>query len=328
MNESKPPLFPEVSPRINEAKAILQALGLPKAQQNKRSALTLLALANVAPGDGWRDAKAETLRTVDIMFFIDQKYNKKYAPNSRETIRRQTLHQFMEACVVDLNPDDPARPTNSGNNCYALTDGALVAIRAYGTGSFEREVETFVESKGRLRELRQRARSQHLVPIEIPDGTTIELSPGKHNELQKAIIEEFGPRFAAGARLLYLGDTAKKHVIFQEDELRQLSIPITEHDKLPDVVLYLREKNWLFLIEAVTSHGPVSFTRHYQLSELIAESDAEPIFVSAFPDRAEFRRHVADIAWETEVWLSEDPDHLVHFNGDKFLGPHAVDVDE
>ncbi|MFS2517149.1 MULTISPECIES: BsuBI/PstI family type II restriction endonuclease [Parabacteroides] len=30
---------------------------------------------------------------------------------------------------------------------------------------------------------------------------------------------------------------------------------------------------------------------------------------------------MADIAWETEVWIAENPGHMIHFNGDRFIGP-------
>ena len=45
-------------------------------------------------------------------------------------------------------------------------------------------------------------------------------------------------------------DTAKKTLILEEDALRKLCVPITKHDKLPDIVLYDETRNWLFLIEA------------------------------------------------------------------------------
>lgn len=198
--------------RTDEAAQILEALGLPKPQTNERSALTLLALADVRPQGKWVKIKQPLLRTVDIMAFMRDAYGKDYKPNSRETIRRQTLHQFIEARVVDLNPDDPSRPTNSGNNCYALTDAVLPAIRAFGTRRFDSRIRTFIEDQGRLRDLYRRQREMNMVPVTLPDGSAVHLSPGKHNELQKAIIEEFGPRFAPGAIVLYLGDTARKHV--------------------------------------------------------------------------------------------------------------------
>ncbi|MBV8310580.1 MAG: hypothetical protein JO344_09370, partial [Planctomycetaceae bacterium] len=45
--------------------------------------------------------------------------------------------------------------------------------------------------------------------------------------------------------------------------------PITEHDELPDIVLYDPQKQWLFMIEAVTSHGPVSPKRHREIEAFL-----------------------------------------------------------
>lgn len=256
------------------------------------------------------------------MEFMRARYRKDYAPNSRETIRRQTLHQFIEARVVDLNPDDPSRPTNSGDTKYALSDGALEIIRRFDTPGLGPAVKRFIDRHGALSAEYRQVRQLLKVPVRLPDGATIGLSAGMHNTLQKAIIEEFAPRFAPSADVLYLGDTAKKHVVFEQAALARLSLPITEHDKLPDVVLYRRDRNWLYLVEAVTSHGPMTPLRLRQLGDMLGGTTAGLIYVTAFLERTDFKRYAADIAWETEVWIADNPDHLIHFNGHKFLGPY------
>jgi hypothetical protein len=262
------------------------------------------------------------LRIWDIMGFMREAYNKDYAANSRETIRRQTIHQFEQARIVNRNPDDPNRPTNSGKNCYALTDEIIAVLKAYGTASFDDEVGGFIRKYGSLQEAYSRRRKSRQVPLELPDGATVYLSPGKHNELQVAIIHELGPRFAPGATVLYVGDTAKKHVVRDAAELVRLNIAITEHDKLPDVVLFDEKRHWLFLVEAVTSHGPVSPKRHREIESMLCKSTAERIYITAFLTTRDFRKYAADIAWETEVWIAEHPDHMIHFDGPKFLGPY------
>ena len=151
----------------------------------------------------------------------------------------------------------------------------------------------------------------------------LKLSPGKHNSLQVAIIEQFGPRFAPASEVLYLGDTARKHVLCKADAIAALGIHITEHDKLPDVVLFDAAERWLYFVEAVTSHGPVSPKRHAEIESMALSCRAERIYVTAFLTKSDFRRHAADITWETEVWIAETPDHLIHFNGPKFLGPYT-----
>jgi hypothetical protein len=308
--------------KLEEAKEILRSLGLPAKQQNERSALTLLALAKIGPKGSWKNAQQPMLRIWDIMGFMRDQYGKRYAANTRETIRRQTIHQFEQARIVDRNPDDPGRPTNSGKNCYALTKHAMRVLKAYRTNSFDHQVAAFIEEFGSLQEAYSRQRESRRVPLALPAGDTVYLSPGKHNELQVACVEEFGPRFAPGASVVYAGDTARKHVLRDAQQLVKLKIPITQHDKLPDVVLFDRKRNWLFLIEAVTTHGPVSPKRHRELEQMLSRCPADRIYITAFLTTGDFRKYAADIAWETEVWIAEHPDHMIHFNGPKFLGPY------
>ncbi len=311
--------------RVEEAIECLRELGLPKAQQNERSGLTLLALAGLGKKDGWKDATQPLLRTVDIMEFMRIEYGKDYKPNSRETIRRQTLHQLEQARIVDRNPDDLTRPTNSGLTCYGLSDAAISVVIAYGTSDFASVRDHFLAQLGSLREAYLRSRRVAEVPLMLPDGRELRLSPGEHNELQVAVIEKMGARFAPGATVLYVGDTAAKHVVYEAEILESLGVPIGLHDKLPDVVLHEKDADWLFLIEAVTSHGPVSEKRHAELESMLSNCEISRVYVTAFLTRDEFRRYAADIAWETEVWIAENPGHMIHFNGLKFLGPYVGD---
>ena len=316
--------------KIEEAKQILEAMGLPKKQQNERSALTLLALANLQENDKWSDAKSismsvmgnrENAKYEGIMRFIAQYYHVKYAENSRETFRRQTLHQFVQAGIVNHNPEAPDLPTNSKNNHYRLSPEALRVIRSFKSKKWDREIMKFRENVGLLREKYDKKRELRKIPVKLKDGTELKFSPGRHNEVQIAVINAFVPCFAPGSELLYIGDTAKKYLYIDNKGLEKLGIPIDEHGKLPDVVLYDKKRNWLFLIEVVTSHGPVSPKRIIELEEMLRKCDTGKIYVTAFPDFREFKKHTSEIAWETEVWLSEMPDHMIHFNGDKFIGP-------
>jgi hypothetical protein len=309
-------------PKIEEAQEILKALGLPKAQQNDMAALTLIALCGLKPKDAWKDARREASTvTKSIMDFLKEYYGKPYAPNTRETFRRQVLHQFVQAHVAEYNSFEPSLPTNSPRAHYAVSEAALKVIKKYGTVGWNDAATAFLKEHGSLSEIYAHRRGGKLVPVTLPGGTTLKLSPGKHNEVQKAIIEEFAPRFAQGAKPLYLGDTAKKNLHIDADGLAKLGIPMTEHDKLPDVVLYDTKRKWLFLIEAVTSHGPMSPKRIFELQKMLKGCKSGCVYVSAFPDATEFKKHVKDIAWDTEVWLADVPEHLIHFNGDRFFGP-------
>lgn len=308
--------------KVAEAKHILESLGLPPARRNEMSALTLLALCGLRPGDPWRQARRYSLTvTKGIMMFVEREYGRAYAPNTRETFRRQVLHQFVQAHVADYNPDAPDLPTNSPRAHYALSAAALAVVRTYKTRRWKSSVQEFVSRRESLLAVHTKKRAGHSVPVRMADGAVLKLSPGKHNSLQAAVVEAFGPRFAPGAHLLYLGDTAKKNLHTDVERLAGLGVSLSEHGKLPDVILYDEKRDWLFLIEAVTSHGPVTPKRVAELEEIFGRSAAGRVYVSAFLDFSEFRKHLAAIAWETEVWLAEMPDHLIHFNGDKFLGP-------
>jgi adenine-specific DNA-methyltransferase len=306
----------------DEAKEILKSLGLPKAQQNERSCLALLALAGLSEDDPWSTTSRPLHRIWDIMGWMKDKYGKEYAANSRETIRRQTIHQFEQARLINRNPDDPSRPTNSGETRYQLTEDAAKVLRAFDTRSFSKKCEQFLQHHGSLTEAYKRARNLLKVPVTLPDGSTVELSPGVHNELQRLIVEEFAPRFAQGSVVLYMGDTAQKRLLVATDILNKLKIPEMNHDKLPDVVLYDKHRKWLFLIEAVTTHGPVSPKRHAELETMLKDCPAGRVYVTAFMDFTGFKKYASEIVWESEVWVAEFPDHMIHFNGDKFLGPY------
>jgi type II restriction enzyme len=312
------------SVRIGQAQAVLKALGLPQHQQNQISALTLLALCGIAPNDPWTQASREG-RTVTkgVMDFIRERYKVTYAPNTRETVRRQVLHQFVLAGVADYNPFDPGLPTNSPRAHYAVSEAALSAIRSFGSAEWEATVARFLARRTALIEIFQRRRSSRMIPVRFPDGKLVSLSPGAHNRLQKAVVEHFAPRFAQNPRLLYLGDTARKNLYVHAETLKALRVPITEHDKLPDVIIWDQKRKWLFLVEAVTSHGPMSQKRVLELEQILGGCHAGLIYVSAFPDMREFRRHINDIAWDTEVWIAELPEHLIHYNGDRYLGPRG-----
>jgi len=305
-----------------DALEIIKSLGLPRKQQNERSALTLLALAGLKEKQPWSKTSRDLFRIWDIIAWMRDHFGKDYAANSRETIRRQTIHQFEQARLVDRNPDDPKRPTNSGDTVYHLTEKAAEVLRVFGKPTFSATCEKFIKQHGSLSASYDRARKLVQVPVTLPDGSKVQLSPGLHNELQRLIVEKFAARFTKDSVVLYLGDTAEKRLVIATESLDALKIPAMNHDKLPDVVIHDKKRGWLFLIEAVTSHGPVSAKRHAELETMLRECPAGRVYVTAFMDFATFKKYASDIVWESEVWIAEFPDHMIHFNGDKFLGPY------
>lgn len=174
--------------KLEQAKEILKALGLPKQQYNDRSAWVFLALANIKPEDDWNTAESPLLPTVDIMDFIRSEYGKDYKPNSRETIRRQTLHQFDQAQIVDRNRDNPARATNSKDNNYSLNQPIIEILHAYPDGDWKDRVEKFLGDVPALQALYERTINKEKIPVRLPDGNEIKLSPGAHNQLHADIL--------------------------------------------------------------------------------------------------------------------------------------------
>ena len=309
--------------RIDDALRILKDLGMPREQQNERSALTLLSLLDVKPDTPWSDSKNPLMGITPMMEFFDKYYGKKYAPNTRETVRRQTIHQFLDAAMVTINPDNPERPTNSPFAVYQIESGLLQLLKTYGTAEWDKGLKTYLSSLGTLKQKYSQAREMKRIPIQVAENKTITLSPGGQNILIEKIVKEFCEIFTPGGTLVYVGDTDEKWAYFDETLLRSAGVTIEAHGKMPDVVVYLAQKNWLILIEAVTSHGPVDPKRRGELGTLFKDSKAGLVFVTAFLDRQAMVKYLNEISWETEVWVADAPTHLIHFNGERFLGPYG-----
>ncbi|EFI4670572.1 restriction endonuclease [Escherichia coli] len=310
---------------IEAAQQIIASLGLPRAQQNERSALCLLALLNLTPGKAWADAENPLVGITPIMNWVREHYGKVYAPNTRETFRRQSMHQFCAAGVALYNPDKPDRPVNSPKAVYQIEPAALSMLRTFGSPAWHDSLATYLAERETLVTRYAKEREQNRIPVEIAAGQQITLSPGEHSELIRAIIEDFAPRFAPGSVLVYAGDTGEKWGYFDAPLLAGLGVDVDSHGKMPDVVLHFTAKNWLLLVESVTSHGPVDGKRHAELARLFAGSTAGLIYVTAFPNRSIMGRYLGEIAWETEVWVADAPSHLIHFNGVRFLGPYSTE---
>ena len=269
----------------------------------------------------------ETARFMASLFTIDSEkqvlyaldagagsgYKKSYAENSRETFRKQAIHHFRNAAFIE----DNGKSTNSPDYRYRLTEEFLAVIRGNGTTEV---VSQFLSNHESLISIYASKKKFQKIPVTI-NGKDLSFSVGKHNELQKAIIEEFGARFAPGAECLYVGDTIEKDLVKNEKRLSELGFEITLHDKMPDVVLYREDKNWLYFIESVTSVGPMDDKRIIELQELTKNVKSGKIFVTAFLDFKTFKKFSESLAWDTEVWIADVPDHMIHLNGDRFLGP-------
>ena len=302
--------------KINEARELLKMLGMPKTQQADICCYVLLAMAGIKPDTLWKDAGNEWIRIHDIIQFANTYYGSTYAENSRETFRKQALHHFRNAALVE----DNGKATNSPNYRYRLTEETLQMVRTFQTSEWQKSVSRFLEYHEKLVDMYASKKKMTMMPVRI-NGADFQFSIGRHNELQKAIIEEFAPRFAPNSECLYVGDTIEKDLVKNVDKLKELGFEITLHDKMPDVVLYREDKDWIYFVESVTSVGPMDAKRILEITEMTKNVTAGKIFVTAFLDFKTYKRFSENLAWETEVWIAEMPEHMIHLNGDKFSGP-------
>lgn len=307
---------------VRQAREALAALGFDKSRSNERSALTLLGLLGLRPGDSWADSTRGLHGVTPLMSWMAQYFDKHYAPNTREVVRRQTLHQFVDAALVALNPDDPSRAINSKNNVYQVDSSAFELLRRFGTPAWEGGLASYLDRRPGQLAAYAAAREQAMIPVTLLDGTEVKLTPGGQNVLIRDALEQFCPRWTPGGRVLYVGDAGRGAPVFDTEGFAEDGVVLDKHGKLPDLVVNLPSRDWLVLIEAANSHGPIDAKRHAELQALFAESRAGLVYVSCFTSRTEMRKYLADIAWETEVWCADNPSHLIHFDGERFLGPY------
>ena len=311
--------------KIELAKDLLERIGMPTAQQSTLCCLTLLAMANVKKDGAFQDATNDWIRIHDVISFIDKEYGVIYAENSRETFRKQAMHHFRTAAIIE----DNGKATNSPNYRYRLTIEFLRVVRSVSEQAganvldvYTSEIQRFITHHQSLKEIYASKKQMKKLPVKI-NNQNFTFSPGKHNQLQKAIIEEFAPRFAPNTECLYVGDTIEKDLVKNIEKLKELGFEITLHDKMPDVVLYRDDKKWIYFIESVTSVGPMDPKRLIEIGQMTANVTAGMIYVTAFLDFKTFKMFSEQLAWETEVWIAEMPDHMIHLNGDKFIGPRT-----
>lgn len=315
---------------ITEALTILEALGVPTrdltSRRRTKMAKAFMSVGGLKPGMKWTEIKdnddEHRLQSRQIITHMNSYWEENISSGSYDDIRRKDLVLPVEALVILNSAKNPNANTNDGTRGFAINPAAAKAIRKYGDAGWQQSVLEFHRERPTLALTLSRVRDLARVPVQISSGVKLTFSAGKHNDLQKAIIESFLPIFGHGAEILYVGDTANKNLYLDATGLKKINFFELAHDKLPDVVAYSSEKNWLYLIEAVTTANPITELRRSVLLRSASECSADLIFVTAFLDRDTYRKFSKDIAWETEVWIADAPEHMIHFNGDKFLGPH------
>jgi hypothetical protein len=308
--------------KLGEAMEILKSLDFAPRQRNEVAAYTFLALLDLPANSPWSAASNPLRGITPIIEYIAKAYGVRYAPNTRETIRDEAVKYFVETGLLLRNPDNPSRPTNSGRTVYQVEPTAIALVRTFGTKPWPAQLREYLSKRAKIREAVERERNLARLPVRLPSGLTVTLSPGGQNPLIKQIIEEFCPRFAPGATVVYIGDAENKFLHLEASYLKGLGVVIAPSAKMPDVVVHDTKRNWILLVEAVTSAGAVDWKRRNELKALFKGCKAGLVFVTAFETRRSTQSFLPLISWETEVWVAEAPDHLIHFDGERFLGPY------
>lgn len=306
--------------KLDIIRNLLSQIGMPQKQKSMICVFTLLAMANLKRNSLWHEATNNWIRIHDIIAFTAENYDVIYAENSRETFRKQAMHPFRTAALIE----DNGLATNSPNYRYRLTNEFLQVIREIPD---EQSIVSepgmalirFQANHDSLTKIYASKKRMQKMPVRI-NHQDFTFSPGKHNQLQKVIIEEFAPHFAPNSECLYVGDTIQKDLVKNIEKLSALGFQITLHDKMPDVVLY-KDRDWIYFIESVTSVGPMDPKRIVEIESMTRNVTAGKIYITAFLDFATFKKFSEQLAWETKVWIADMPDHMIHLNGDKFLGP-------
>ena len=321
----------EVQKLLNKTLFILDCLGVPVNQmtsrRKERIAIAFLAVGDVKKNMDFNNIKASdnanlySPKTRDIIEFVNKHFQENISFGSYDDIRRKDLKLLILGDIVLKS--NPNSATNNSARGYVINPFYAELIRKVNNSSdWQGLVKTKLKGIESVRERLAAKRDLIKIPVKLPYGKELTLSSDTHNKLQKSIVEEFLPRFGYGAEVLYIGDTADKYLHLDKDKLNELNFFDLSHDELPDVVAYSNDKNWLFLIEAYHSTGHIDQTKYIQFEKLTKDCKADTVYVTAFSNRDKFRGKAQDIAWETEVWIADNPDHLIHFNGSKFLGPY------
>lgn len=317
---------------MNQALLILEQLGMPLERLSNRGrerlAMVFLALADIQKANGWKHAKGydgvRALRSRDVIEYLNAHFEESLSRGSYDDIRTEELKPLTLGCIALTSAGKPNASRNDPTRAYAIPAEVAALLHTYGTPHWKQAVSAFLAEKETLAQAISHIRPTQVIPVKLPSGTMLEFSPGPHNRLQKAVIEEFLPRYGYGAEVLYVGDAANKFLVRDEARLRELDFFELSRGELPDIVAYAPKRRWLYLIEAVHSSGAMSPIRHLELRRLTERCKVGIVYVTAFLDRKTFHKFVSRISWETEVWIAENPDHLVHFNGDSFIGPHRT----
>ena len=314
--------------KVSEAKEILKNLGFDvdkivdfQSEKRKNRILKIFcSVASIKEKDKWSNSKSYifnkfSIRSREIIAFLNKNYNESIADGSYDDIRRKNLKYLEEAKIIDNSANIENSATNNPMRGYSLTEEVVKIVRLYPSKEWKKKSNEFVKKNGQFSSILSKTLiSSKPVKIKIPNGNKLSLTSGEHNEIQKKIIEEFLPKFLKKPYLLYLGDTAKKTLVIDEKFLQSLGFKELKHDMLPDILAFDEDKKILYLVEAVHSSNPINQLRYMQLKKFTMKCKYRIIMVSAFKNRESFRKYCINLSWDTSVWLTNEPDHLIKFD--------------
>lgn len=324
---------PEVQTLICEALHIVESLGIPTDDltdiRKEKIAMALLAVGDVKTSKEWakiKDAnKPYAVTTKQMIDFYNQYLEDSTSKGSYDYVLRHGLKRLLIAgIVVQSKPDSNLSDSTRG---YKISVEYSKIIRTYHQKDWAQQVSIFNRSHKTYAERLAQTRDIPKITVRTADGQEFQLKDGEHNLIQQQIIQEFLPRFGYGSKILYCGDSDNKYgVINETDAMAKLGINDISQGKLPDVVAYSESKDWIFLIEAYHSSNPITAERKYELEQMMGNAASKCVFVTAFNNHDAYHSCPEDIAWETEIWIATEPDHMIHRNGHRFMGPYSEKV--
>lgn len=313
--------------RLNDAYEILSNIGMPDTLKNPRSVMTLVALAEMTPEKKWRNASEEYHGTHHIVEFLKTYYpnkagldNKPYAENSRETFRKSTIKPWVSAGILEAKA---GLATNDKDYSYRFSSYFAALLRSYGTEQWEETLSDYNNTHVSYAEyLKQTKTVERDYKIDY-EGSCISLKKSAHNKLQMDVLQKLIPLICENKpELLYIGDATDRDLLQKNQRLDELGIHVlSESETMPDLILYDAGKKRIIFVEAYHSTGLFSLDRVNTLKNLChCVKGTEAAFITAFDSTSKMLKHYKEIAWDTDIWATDEPTHLLHKNGDKFIG--------
>lgn len=286
-----------------------------------------VAVAEMNDNRKWRNASEDYHGTHHIVKYINENFpnkagldNAPYAENSRETFRKYNIKPWITAGILEPKA---GLSTNDKDNSYRFTSYFAALIRTYGTEQWEEKLSDYMSTYQSYREYLKQTKSVERNYRAEYNGINIELKKSPHNKLQLQILKELLPLISEGKpELLYIGDAVDRDLWQKDDRLKELGIYVLSGSgNLPDIIAYDSVNKRILFIEAFHSTGPFTIDRVNTIRNLCkCEPGTEAAFITAFDTTAKMLKNYKNVAWETDIWTAEEPTHLLHKNGDKFMG--------